>query len=143
MRISDWSSDVCSSDLRRDQLDDRARADRTEHRLKVGREPSVGFGVTEREKQTSFCKVSWASGNRLGDRSVLITGRRTSTGYCVRTNSMFLFGQGATDGVASELLGTISRILDASGQPLSARATVKALEQSGERVPTGDTPWQK
>src|SRR3546814_14949807 len=113
MRISDWSSDVCSSDL-----------------------------VTEREKQTSFCKVSWASGNRLGDRSVLITGRRTSTGYCVRTNSMFLFGKGVTDGVASELLGTISRILDESGKPFSARAIVKAPEQSGQQAPGGEPPWK-
>src|SRR3546814_9678403 len=87
MRISDWISDVCSSDL-------------------------------------------------------LITGRRTSTGYCGRTNSMFLFGKGVTDGVASELLGTISRILDESGKPLSARAIVKALEQSGELVPSGETPWK-
>src|SRR3546814_1089574 len=44
MRISDWSSDVCSSDLAR--LADRAgrlidvRVDRGEHRLRVG----VGFG---------------------------------------------------------------------------------------------------
>src|SRR3546814_6975036 len=72
----------------------------------------------------------------------LITGRRTSTGYCVRTNSMFLFGKGVTDGVASELLGTISRILDESGKPLSARAIVKALEQSGELVPSGETTWK-
>src|SRR3546814_20603755 len=135
MRISDWSSDVCSSDLRRDQLDDRARADRTEHRLKVGREPSVGFGVTEREKQTSFCKVSWASGNRLGDRSVLITGRRTSTGYCVRPNSMFLFGKGVPDGVASELLGTISRIIHDSGKPFSARPILTALEPRADLFP--------
>src|SRR3546814_9334681 len=55
---------------------------------------------------------------------------------------MFLFGKGVTDGVASELLGTISRILDESGKPLSARAIVKALEQSGELVPSGETPWK-
>src|SRR3546814_5582264 len=33
MRISDWSSDVCSSDLRRHRADDRRRLARTPNRL--------------------------------------------------------------------------------------------------------------
>src|SRR3546814_19564561 len=55
---------------------------------------------------------------------------------------MFLFGKGVTDGVASELLGTNSRILDESGKPLSARAIVKALEQRGEPVPSRESHWE-
>lgn len=40
------------------------------------------------------------------------------------------------------LLGTIGKVLEEAGKPMSAKAIVNALEQCGDQAPGGETPWK-
>src|SRR3546814_19993454 len=82
MRISDWSSDVCSSDLR---LDRALQWPRTVHRIEAGLGELVERGIAERQRDAAFdkapdealrldagdrtdlCRTEWVKDHRLVD----------------------------------------------------------------------------
>src|SRR3546814_19748878 len=67
MRISDWSSDVCSSDLRARQAEQRLI-----DALAASPDP---FAVFDADERLVLCNQTWADMSGLGDAQ-LLTGRR-------------------------------------------------------------------